>query len=183
MSKGKTIGGIILIVVGAILMALGFLFAAFFFATGSMAENGDMVDEKVQEKIDLFKRNALETIGEVTDIDRDEGTMKIGYVSEIDNSYYELQIYTVLEQYSVGDAIEVYYNIDAPSDAMVPEIYDLAGDMVVGVFFIIAAIAAGIGVVGLILLIVGIVLTVKSKKENQRNDYNASTGNFQNGQF
>ena len=164
-------------------MALGFLFAAFFFATGSVAENENMVDEKVQEKMDLFKRNALETIGEVTDIDWDEGTTKIGYESEIDNSYYELQIYTVLEDYSVGDAIEVYYNIDEPSDAMVPEIYDLAADMVGGIFFTIGAIAAGVGVVGLILLIVGIVLTVKSKKENQRNGYNASAGNFQNGQF
>lgn len=181
MSKGKTIGGIIMIVLGAILMALGFLIAAIFFATGSVAQNENMIDEKVQERIDSFKRNALETIGEITEIDRDAGTTKIGYQSETDNSYHELQIYTVLEDYSVGDAIVTYYNMDDPSDAMVPEIYELAGDMVGGIFVTIGAVAAGVGVVGLILLIAGIVLVVKSKKKNQ--EYNSSAGNFQNGQF
>ena len=164
-------------------MALGFLFAAIFFAIGSVAEDEDLIDEKVQEKLDLFERNALDTFGEITDIDYNKGTMKIGYESEIDDSYYELQINTVLDDYSVGDEIEVYYNIDDPSDAIVPEIYDLAADMLGGIFFIIAAIAAGVGVVGLILLIVGIVLLVKGKKEKQRNEYNVSTNNFQNGQF
>jgi len=180
MGNGKTIGGIIMIVIGAILMALGFLFAAFFFFTGSVADNEEIMDAKIEEEVDLFKRNALETVGEVTDIDWDAGAMKIGYWSETDNDYYELEIYTVLDDYSVGDEIVVYYNIDDPSDAIVTEVYDEAVDMVSGIFFIIGAVAAVVGVAGLILLIIGIVLLVKGKKEKQGNQYN---NNFQNGQF
>ena len=183
MSKGKTIGGIIMIVFGAILLALGFLFAALFFAMGNMTNDQEVMDETIQEKLDAFRLNALETIGEVTEIDRDAGTTKIGYESETDNAYYELQVYTVFDDYAVGDAIVVYYNIDDPSNAIVPDIYDVAVDMVGGIFSIIGAVAAGVGVVGLILLIIGIILLVKGKKKNQGNEYNGATGNYQNGQF
>lgn len=181
MSNGKTIGGIVMIVLGSILTILGLLFAALFFGMGHVASDEELIGEEIQEKMDLFKRNALETIGEITEIDYDEGTTTIGYQSEIDDAYYEMQIYTVFSKYSVGDPIEVYYNIDDPSDFMVPEVYDMAADMVGGIFFEIGAVAACVGVVGLILLIVGIVLVVKGKKNTQRNDMPA--GNFQNGQF
>jgi len=170
-----------MIVLGAILMVLGLLFAVIFFATGHVANNEEIMDEKVQEKIDAFRLNALETIGEVTEIDREEGTTKIGYQSEIDDAYYELQLYTVFDNYSVGDEIEVYYNIDDPSDAIVPEIYDVAADMVGGIFSIIGAVAAGVGVIGLILLIIGIVLVVKGKKNTPRD--NVPAGNYQNGPY
>ncbi len=159
-----------MIVLGSILMILGLLFAAIFFGTGYVASDEGLIDEKIQEEMDLFKRNALETTGEITEIDYDEGTTTIGYQSEIDDAYYEIQVYTVLSKYSVGDPIEVYYDIDNPSDFMVPEVYDLAGDMLGGIFFVIGAVAVCVGVVGLILLIVGIVLVVKGKKDTPRND-------------
>lgn len=181
MSNGKTIGGIIMIVFGSILMILGLLFAAFFLFTGYVASDEELMGEEIEEKIELFKRNALETTGEITGIDRDAGTTTIRYWSEIDNDYYDMQLYTVFSNYAVGDPIEVYYNIDDPSDIMIPEVYGLAADMVGGVFAVIGAVAAGVGVVGLILLIVGIVLVVKGKKNTQRNDMPA--GNYQNGQF
>ncbi len=181
MSNGKTISGIIMIVLGSILTMLGLLFAAFFFFSGYVVIDGELIGEDMQEKMDLFKRNALETTGEITEIDYDEGTTTIGFRSDIDNAYYEKKIYTVLGKYSLGDPIEVYYNIDDPSDIMIQEIYDLAVDTVGRSFFVIGTVAACVGVVGLILLIVGIVLVVKRKKNNQRNDI--PVGNYQNGQF
>ncbi len=81
----------------------------------------------------------------------------------------------------MGDPIEVYYNIDDPSDIMIQEIYDLAVDTVGRSFFVIGTVAACVGLVGVILLIVGIVLVIKGKKNNQRNDIPA--GNYQNNQF
>lgn len=173
MSNGKTIGGIIMIVLGSILTMLGLLFAAFFFFSGYVVKDEELVGEEIQEKMDLFKRNALETTGEITEIDYDEGTTTIGFRSDIDNVYYEKKIYTVLDKYSVGEPIEVYYNIDDPSDIMIQEIYDLAADTVGRIFFVIGTVAACVGVVGLILLIAGIVLVVKGKK----------TVPLQNGQF
>ena len=170
-----------MIVFGSILTILGLLFAVIFFATGSVANDEELMGDKLQEKFDSFARNALETTGEIVEIDRDAGTTKIGYQSEIDDAYYELELYTVLNDYSEGDAIEVYYNMDDPSDALVPEIYDVAADMVVGVFFIIGVVAACVGVLGLILLIVGIVLVVKGKKNNQGS--NIPAGNYQNGPY
>lgn len=181
MSNGKTIGGIIMIVLGSILTVLGLLFAAFFFFSGYVVSDEELMGEEIQEKMDLFKRNALETTGEITEIDYDEGTTTIGFRSDIDNVYYEKKIYTVLGKYSLGDPIEVYYNIDDPSDIMIQEIYDLAVDTVGRSFLVIGTVAACVGAVGLILLIVGIVLVVKGKKNNQRNDIPA--GNYQNGQF
>ena len=173
MSNGKTISGIIMIVLGSILTILGILFAAFFFFSGYVVKDEELVGEETQEKMDLFKRNALETTGEITEIDYDEGTTTIGFRSDIDNVYYEKKIYTVLDKYSVGEPIEVYYNIDDPSDIMIQEIYDLAADTVGRIFFVIGTVAACVGVVGLILLIAGIVLVVKGKK----------TVPLQNGQF
>ena len=178
MSNGRTIGGIIMIVLGSILTMLGLLFAAFFFFSGCVVSDEELIGEEIQEKMDLFKRNALETTGEITEIDYDEGTTTIGFRSDIDNVYYEKKIYTVLGKYSLGDPIEVYYNIDDPSDIMIQEIYDLAVDTVGRSFFVIGTVAACVGLVG---LIVGIVLVIKGKKNNQRNDIPA--GNYQNNQF
>lgn len=173
MDNGNTIGGIIMIVLGSILTILGLLFAAFCFFSGNVARDEELMGEWTQEKMELFQRNALETTGEITEIDYDEGTTTIGFRSDIDNVYYEKKIYTVLGRYSVGDPIEVYYNIDDPSDIMLQELYDLAADTVGKIFFVIGTVAACIGVVGLILLIVGIVLVVKGKKDTP----------LQNGQF
>ena len=108
MSNGKTIGGIIMIIFGSILTILGLLFAVFFFFSGYVVSDEELMGEEIQEKMDLFKRNALETTGEITEIDYDEGTTTIGFRSDIDNVYYEKKIYTVLGKYSLGDPIEVY---------------------------------------------------------------------------
>jgi len=181
MSNGKTIGGIIMIVFGSILMILGLLFAAIFLAIGSAASDEELMDAEIQKQMDSFLDNALEAPGEITDINWDEDITTIGYQSALDDAYYELHLNTILDDYTVGDAIDVYYNIDDPSNAIVLEAYDVVADMVGGLFIVIGAVALGVGVLGLILLIVGIVLVVKGKKNNPRNDIPA--GNYQNGPY
>lgn len=62
MDNGNTIGGIILIVFGTILMTLGFLFAVFFFSMARLGANDEeLMGGEIQEKT----QNAPETTGEI----------------------------------------------------------------------------------------------------------------------
>lgn len=70
MDNGNTIGGIILIVFGTILMTLGFLFAVLFFSIASRgASDAELMSGEIQEKT----QNALETPGKLSEIDRAVG--------------------------------------------------------------------------------------------------------------
>lgn len=164
MSKGKTIGGTFLIVVGSILMILGLLGALLFIFVGYMADSG-MADESVEEKMWDFKRHALSTEGVITDVDLEEGVTQIRYYSEIDGKYYPITMYAVLDDYRAGDKIEVYYDMDDPADFMLPAAYEMVADELGGVFFKIGTVAGVVGVVGLIMMIIGIVLINRRKKQ------------------
>lgn len=70
MDNGNTIGGIILIVFGTILMTLGFLFAVFFFSMARLGANDEeLMGGEIQEKA----QNAPEMTGKLSEIDRAVG--------------------------------------------------------------------------------------------------------------
>ncbi len=164
MSKGKTIGGTFLIVVGTILMSLGLLGALLFITLG-YASDGGMADESVEEKLRDFKRHALSTEGVITDVDSEAGVTKIRYYSEIDGKYYPITMYAILDDYREGDKIEVYYDMVDPAEFMLPAAYELVADELGGIFFTIGTVAGIVGVVGLSMMIIGIVL-INRRKNN-----------------
>lgn len=177
MSKGKKIGGIILVILGTIFLVIGIAIGALFgVMNGAM---GEAVDEFNQE-IEDFREHAVSTEGLITDIDS-EGYATVEYYCEEDGWSYETTILVVSETYYEGASVEVLYDPNNPGDVRVPDMYKEAMGLVtdtvpgigvgVGVFF---------GVLGAVLLIIGIVLLVNNKKDkkwvDEINARNASQG-------
>lgn len=167
MSKGKKVGGIILVVLGTILLVIGIAIGALFGAMkGAMGEATGQLAEEIED----FRAYAVSTDGEITDID-DEGYAAVEYYCEEDGWYYETTMLAIDEKYYVGAIVEVLYDPNDPTNVMVPQMYmdgmDLIGNtgsgigVGVGVFF---------GVLGGVLLIVGIVLLVSNKKDQKWTD-------------
>jgi len=164
MSKGKKIGGIILIIIGTIFLVIGLAIGGLFGAmNGAM---GEAVDELEQE-MDEFRQNGVSTYGEITDID-DESMSTIEYYCEEDGYWYETYIMVLNENYQVGSTVEVCYDPSDPTNVMVPELYMDAMGMV-GDTVPTAGIVVGVvfGLLGLPLLIGGIVMLVNNKKDKK----------------
>ena len=177
MSKGKKIGGIILIILGTIALVIGIVFGALF---GLMNGAMDEAVTELEEELDEFREHGVTTLGEITDID-DESMATIEYYCEEDGYWYETYIMVLSEGYQVGSSVEVCYDVSDPTNVMVPQLYKeamgLVGDTVpvVGI-----GIGVAFGVSGAVMLIIGIVLLVTNKKDKQWTDQinarNASMG-------
>lgn len=168
MSKGKKIGGIILVVLGTIGLVIGIAIGALFGAMGGAM--GEAVNE-IEQQIEDARLTGVSTYGEITDIDS-EGMGTIEFYCDEDGSWYEMNMMVLSDEYGEGSTVEVIYDPDRMYDAdyipVVPELYRAAMGMVgdtvpgvgigVGVFF---------GVVGAVLLIVGIILLVGNKKDKK----------------
>ena len=177
MSKGKKIGGIILVIFGTIFLVIGLAVGGLF---GAMNGAMDEAISELQEEIDEFRENGVTTLGEITDIDSD-GMATIEYYCDEDGYWYETYIMVLNDGYQVGSAVEVCYESSDPTNVMVPQLYmeamGMVGDTVPGV-----GIGVGVvfGVIGAVLLIIGIVLLVSNKKDKKWTDEinarNASMG-------
>ena len=177
MSKGKKIGGIILVIFGTIFLVIGLAVGGLF---GAMNGAMDEAISELQEEIDDFRENGVTTLGEITDIDSDS-MATIEYYCDEDGYWYETYIMVLDEGYQVGSAVEVCYDSSDPTNVMVPQLYmeamGVVGDTVPGVGIGVGAV---FGVIGAVLLIIGIVLLVSNKKDkqwiDQINSRNASMG-------
>ncbi len=167
MSKGKKIGGIILVIIGTIFLVIGLAIGGLFGAmNGAM---GEAIDELEQE-MDEFRENGVSTYGEIIDID-DESMSTIEYYCEEDGYWYETYIMILNENYRVGSTVEVCYDPYDPTNVMVPELYmdamGMVGDTVPTVGIVVGVV---FGIIGAVLLIVGIVLLVNNKKDKKWTD-------------
>ncbi len=177
MSKGKKIGGIILVIIGTIFLVIGLAIGGLF---GAMNGAMDEAITELEEELDEFREHGVTTLGEITNID-DESMATIEYYCEEDGYWYETYIMVLNEGYQVGSSVEVCYDISDPTNVMVPQLYmeamGMVGDTVPGV-----GIGVGVvfGVIGAVMLIIGIVLLVSNKKDKQWTDQinarNASMG-------
>lgn len=168
MSKGKKIGGIILVVFGAIFLVIGIAVGALF---GAMNGVMDKAIEEVEQQIEDARRTGVSTYGEIVAIDS-EGMATIEFYCVEDDEWYQMSMMVLNDEYQVGSGLEVCYDPYKLNDPdyvpVVPVLYmdamGMVGDTVpgvgigVGVFF---------GVLGLILLIIGIVLLVSNKKDKK----------------
>ncbi len=164
MSKGKKIGGIVLIVIGTIFLVIGVAVGGLFFAVGSAT---DEAKGELNDEIEEFQSSAMYAAGEIVDID-DESMATIEYYSEVDGYWYETQMAILSEEYGVGDMVTVFYNPDDPTDIMIPELYGDAFDTVGDTMPVIGGVFGGVfGVIGLIMLISGIIMVVSNHKDKK----------------
>lgn len=168
MSKGKKIGGIILVVFGTIFLVIGIAVGALF---GAMNGVMDKAIEEVEQQIEDARRTGVTTYGEIVDINS-EGMATIEYYYVEGDEWYQMSMMVMNDEYQVGSGLEVCYDPNKLNDPdyvpVVPVLYldamGMVGDTVpgigigVGVFF---------GVLGAILLIIGIVLLVGNKKDKK----------------
>lgn len=181
MSKGKKIGGIILIIIGTIFLVIGLAIGGLF---GAMNGAMDEAVAELEQQIEDARRTGVSTYGEIIDIDS-ENMATIEFYCEEDGYWYETYMMVMSDDYEVGGALEVIYDPYRLNDSdyvpMVPVLYldavGVVGDTVPGV-----GIGVGVvfGVIGLIMLVIGIVLLVSNKKDKQWTDdikaRNASQG-------
>ena len=166
MSKGKKIGGIVLIIIGTIFLVIGIALIVLFAASDSAME--EAVGELEQE-LEEFQENNASTYGEITDID-DEGMATIEYYCAEDGYEY-VTYFPAVDGYRVGSVVLVCYDPDNPTNVMVPDMYmdsmRMADDTVPVIGIVTGSILTGIG---LILLIVGIVLLVNNHMDKKWTD-------------
>lgn len=171
MSKGKKIGGIILVIFGTIFLVIGLAVGGLFGAV-----NGSMDDAmaEVEQQIEDAKLTGVTTYGEITSIDS-ESMATIEFYCEEDASWYYFTMMVVSDNYSVGSVVDVCYDPDRMNDSdYVPISPEL---MMEGMDVILSTASTGgvvvgvvIGVIGAILLIIGIVLLVSNKKDQKWTD-------------
>ncbi len=181
MSKGKKIGGIILIIFGTILLVIGLAIGGLF---GAMNGAMDEAVAEIEQQIEDARRTGVSTYGEITDIDS-ENMATIEFYCEEDGYWYETSMMVMSDGYQVGSTVEVVYDPYKLNDydyvPIVPVLYmdamGVVGDTVPGVGI---GVGVAFGLVGLLLLIVGIVLLVTNKKDkdwtDQINARNAAHG-------
>lgn len=170
MSKGKKIGGIILIILGTIALVIGIAVGALF---GIMNSATDELNAQVDE----LRENTVSTEGEIIGID-EEGMAAIAFYSVEDGSQYYAYCMILSDEYQIGDIVEVCYDPYDPNNAPIAPELLLAGMGTIG------GVGTGVGVViaviGLIMIVIGIVLLVSNKKDKKWTDEinarNASMG-------
>lgn len=171
MSKGKKIGGIILVIFGTIFLVIGIAVGALF---GAMNGHMDEVIEEVEQQIEDARRTGVSTYGEIVAINS-EGMATIEFYCVEDDEWHEMRMMVMNDEYQIGSGLEVCYDPYKLNDPdympVVPALYldamGMVGDTVPGV-----GIGVGIffGVLGAILLIIGIVLLVGNKKDKKWTD-------------
>lgn len=170
MSKGKKIGGIILIILGTIALVIGIAVGALFGVMNSATD-------ELNAQVDELRENTVSTEGEIVGID-EEGMATIAFYSEEDGSQYYAYCMILSDDYQVGDIVEVCYDPYDPNNAPIaPELLLVGMGAIGGVG---TGIGVVIGVVGLIMIVIGIVLLVSNKKDKKWTDEinarNASMG-------
>ncbi len=171
MSKGKKIGGIILVIIGTIFLVIGLAVGGLF---GAVNGEMDSAMAEVEQQIEDARRTGVTTYGEITDIDSESMATIEFYCAEDDSSYY-FTMMVVSDSYGVGSEVEVCYDPYRLGDAdYVPIAPDL---MMEGMEVILSTATTGgvtvgvvIGVIGAVLLVIGIVLLVSNKKEKKWTD-------------
>lgn len=168
MSKGKKIGGIILIIFGTIFLVIGIAVGALF---GAMNSAMDEAIAEVEEQIEDARRTGVSTYGEIVDIGSDNMATIEFYCVE-DDSWHEMSMMVMSDEYQVGSGLEVCYDPYKLNDPdyvpVVPVLYldamGVVGDTVPGI-----GIGVGffLGVLGAILLIIGIIMIVNNKKDKK----------------
>ena len=171
MSKGKKIGGIILVIFGTIFLVIGLAVGGLFGAV-----NGSMDDAmaEVEQQIEDAKLTGVTTYGEITSIDS-ESMATIEFYCEEDASWHDFTMMVVSDNYDVGSVVDVCYDPNRLNDSdYVPISPEL---MMEGMDVILSTASTGgvvvgvvIGVIGAILLIIGIVLLVSNKKDQKWTD-------------
>ena len=160
MSKGKKIGGIILIILGTIALLIGIVIGGLFGVMNSATD-------ELNAQVDELRANTVSTDGKIIDID-DESMATIEFYCKEDGYWYDAYIMVLSDNYQVGDIVEVCYDPNAPSNAPIaPELLLEGMDTIGGVG---TGIGVVIGVIGLIMIVIGIVLLVSNKKDKKWTD-------------
>lgn len=171
MSKGKKIGGIILVIFGTIGLVIGLAVGGLF---GAVNGQMDEAMAEVEKQIEDARRTGVSTYGEITDIDS-ESMATIEFYCEEDGYQYYFNMMVVSDNYGVGSTVEVLYDPYRLNDSdYVPISPEL---MMEGMDVILSTATTGgvvvgvvIGIIGAVLLIIGIVLLVSNKKEKKWTD-------------
>lgn len=171
MSKGKKVGGIILIILGTIGLVIGLAVGGLF---GAVSGSMDDAMAEVEQQIEDARRTGVSTYGEITDIDS-ESMATIEFYCEEDGYQYYFNMMVVSDNYGVGSTVEVLYDPYRLNDSdYVPIAPDL---MMEGMDVILSTATTGgvvvgvvIGIIGAVLLIIGIVLLVSNKKDKKWSD-------------
>lgn len=171
MSKGKKIGGIILIILGTIALVIGLAVGGLF---GVL--NGSMDDAmaEVEQQIEDARLTGVTTYGEITSIDS-ESMATIEFYCEEDGLWHSFHMMVVSDNYGVGSTVEVCYD---PYQLNNSNYVPVAPDMMMeGMNVILSAASKGglvvgvvIGIIGAVMLIIGIVLLVSNKKDKNWTD-------------
>lgn len=157
MSKGKKIGGIILIILGTIALVIGIAVGALFGVMNSATD-------ELNAQVDELRENTVSTDGEIIDID-DEGMATIEFYCEEDGYWYDAYIMVLSDEYQVGSVVEVCYDPSDPSNAPIAPELLLAGMGTIG--GVGTGVGVVIGVIGVIMIVIGIVLLVSNKKDKK----------------
>lgn len=168
MSKGKKIGGIILIIFGTIFLVIGLAVGGLF---GAM--NGAMDDAmvEIEQQIEDARQTGVSTYGEITDIDS-ESMATIVFYSEEDDSLHYFSMMVVSDNYGVGSTVEVVYD---PNRIGYSDYTPISPELMMeGMDVILSTASTGgvvvgvvLGIIGAVLLIVGIVMLVSNKKDKK----------------
>ena len=155
--NGKKVGGIVLTIFGGLFLFMGLLFGIIFGLVGGAM--GGAVDE-VNAEFEEFSENAIETTGVI--VDTYDSSTTIEY--EVDGVYYQVEYNVSTSEYTTGDYISVWYEIDNPYSCMAPDLYTETLGLAGGIF---SGVGIGLGVifalVGLAFMIPGIIMLKKSK--------------------
>lgn len=171
MSKGKKIGGIVLIVIGAIFLVIGIAIGGLF---GVLNSSMDDAMAEVEQQIEDARRTGVSTYGEITSIDS-ESMATIEFYCDEDDSWYYFSMMVVSDNYDVGSIVEVCYDPYRLGDSnYVPVAPEM---MMEGMDVILSTASTGgtvvgvvIGIIGLIPLIIGIVMLVSNNKDKKWSD-------------
>lgn len=184
MKKGKKIGGIILVVLGALGIGIGIIIGLLFGAVSKVFQDdefGGMMNEQIAELVE----SGIPTEGTIIEVDSEENLATVEYYSDTDECWYETTMPNMNGNYKVGDTVIVYYDLNNPRylelEVIAPEMFGDAMGAVGDVMPAVGGVAGGVfGVVGLILLIIGIVLLVTYHKDkkwmNEIHARNAAAG-------
>ena len=170
MSKGKQIGGIILVIFGTIGLVIGLAVGGLFGAASSQLDNAMA---EVEQQIEDARQTGVTTTGEITAIDSETNMATIEFYCEEYQTMYPFNMMVVSDNYGVGSTVEVCYDPYRLTDSdYVPIAPDL---MMEGMDAILStattggvAVGAVVGVIGAVLLIIGIVLLVSNKKAKKQ---------------
>ena len=118
----RKIGGTVLVAIGVLIVLVAVFFGGVYgFIGGTMHGITLAADERREE----FIENAIETVGEVTEVSK--GSTTVAFVAN--EKTYQVRMNVSIGRYGEGEDIVVYYNESDPYNCDIPELQEFAEDV------------------------------------------------------